>query len=360
MGSDYTSSWHSYPSIYGMGHKAVASLLTGPVNVEEKVDGSQFSFGLFPEFDFEGQPTGQMELKVRSKGAVMLADAPEKMFARGVETVKQRIDLLTPGWTYRGEYLQKPKHNALAYDRIPRDHVIIFDINNGEESYLSYDEKAREAARIGFDVVPLLYQGIITSIEKFRELLSTTSCLGGQQIEGVVVKPTNYDLYGLDKKVLFGKFVSEAFKEVHGRAWKEANPKSGDILVKLSDKYCHPGRWAKAVQHLREAGLLEDSPRDIPKIIIEIQKDLGKEEEEAIREALWKWAWPSISRAASRGMAEWYKERLLAQQFESQPDVNNTSSSEEAPQAEATDADIRPSVTDLSRPIPHTQGEEIA
>lgn len=31
-------SWHSYPSIYNLGHKAIESLLTVPVLVEEKVD----------------------------------------------------------------------------------------------------------------------------------------------------------------------------------------------------------------------------------------------------------------------------------------------------------------------------------
>jgi hypothetical protein len=39
------SSWHSYSSIYALGHKALAELFMEPVLIEEKVDGSQFSFG---------------------------------------------------------------------------------------------------------------------------------------------------------------------------------------------------------------------------------------------------------------------------------------------------------------------------
>ena len=60
--------------------------------MEEKVDGSQFSFGRF-----DG------ELRVRSKGKEMVVDAPEKMFQRAVDQAK--FLPLTDGWTYRGRGL---------------------------------------------------------------------------------------------------------------------------------------------------------------------------------------------------------------------------------------------------------------
>ena len=65
-----STSWHSYPSIFALGHSALAELTLGPVVVEEKVDGSQFSFGRF-----EGV------LRVRSKGKEMEPERPEKMFS---------------------------------------------------------------------------------------------------------------------------------------------------------------------------------------------------------------------------------------------------------------------------------------
>ncbi len=34
-------SWHSYPSIYALGHRAVKEILTTPVLVQEKMDISQ-------------------------------------------------------------------------------------------------------------------------------------------------------------------------------------------------------------------------------------------------------------------------------------------------------------------------------
>ena len=39
------TSWHSYGKIFNLGHKETEALFDGPVVVEEKIDGSQFSFG---------------------------------------------------------------------------------------------------------------------------------------------------------------------------------------------------------------------------------------------------------------------------------------------------------------------------
>jgi len=307
------TSWHSYPSIYNLGHRAVRDLLAFPHIIEEKIDGSQFSFGAFETAE------GDRELRVRSKGAVMHVDAPEKMFAKAVEAVKGRFDGLHVGWTYRGEYLAKPKHNALAYDRTPRDHIIIFDVSTGEECWLGLDEKQQEAERLGFECVPQLavdQAGGTTTLGSLREILDhTQSVLGGQLIEGVVIKPLG-ELYGSDKRTLMGKFVSERFKEVHKVEWKKTNPSNADVLARLIDAYKTPARWQKAVQHLRDAGCLEDSPRDIGNLLIEVQKDLGKECKEEIQAALWKWAWPHISRGVIAGLPEWYKHELLRLQFE--------------------------------------------
>lgn len=304
-------SWGSYPSIFNMGHKAIQSLLDGPVNVEEKVDGSQFSFGLIDD------GAGNYVLRVRSKGAEMIPDAPMDMFKRGVEHVKSLVPLLRPGWTYRGEFLAKPKHNALAYDRVPAGHVILFDINTGMQEYLSYEDKKVEAARLSLECVPLLFSGKVETIELFRTFLDTTSVLGGQKIEGVVVKPVNYDLFGTDKKCLLGKFVSEGFKEVHRQAWGESNPSGGDILDQLGKKYGTGGRWLKAIQHLEESGVLVGDPKDIGPLMKEIPVDVLKECQDEIKEDLFRWAWPHVKRACVKGFPEFYKQKLLEKSFES-------------------------------------------
>jgi hypothetical protein len=292
------TSWHSYPKSLNLGHKLVDDVLDGEVIVQEKVDGSQFSFGVF-----DG------ELRARSKGGPLIIDEPETMFAKAIETVKRLAPRLTNGWTYRGEYLQKPKHNALAYDRVPNQHVILFDINVAEADYLPYETVATEAHRLGLEVVPCLYKGITTSLDFIRSLLETTSVLGGQKIEGVVIK--NYRRFTADGHPKFAKFVSSDFKEVHRSAWKEANPGQNDIIERLIRGLRTPARWNKAIQHLREDGKLTESAKDIGPLILEIKHDTFVECKPEIMEALMSWAWPDIARGVIRGFPEWYKERLV-------------------------------------------------
>ena len=296
------TSWHSYPKIWALGHAGIGDLLADPVVVEEKVDGSQFSFGMF-----------NGELKCRSKGQQIIPEAPEKMFTAAVETAKRLSPILYDGWTYRAEFLAKPKHNTNVYERVPNLHLIIFDINPSEETYLSYSDKKAEAKRIGLEVVPEYFNGRLESVQQLAEYLNTPSVLGGT-IEGVVIK--NYARFGRDKKALMGKFVREDFKEAHAVEWKNSNPNTSDILALLAQSCRTEARWAKSVQRLRDAGQIEGSPRDIAKLMPAVKSDAKDELEAEIKDQLYKWAWPTIERRIVAGMPEWYKGQLAASAFE--------------------------------------------
>lgn len=297
------TSWHSYPKIYNVGHAALSQLFDDYVLIEEKIDGSQFSFGIF-----DG------ELKCRSKGQQLVVDDPEGMFVKAVDAVKLVRHKLINGWTYRAEYLQKPKHNTLAYDRIPNNHLMIFDINSEEEVYLGYDEKRHFADQLGFECVPLIFDLLAKpKLEDLNNLLNKDSVLGGQKIEGFVIK--NYAKFGPDKKALMGKYVSEAFKEIHKVDWRDRNPSKADVIEVIGQSLRTPARWQKAVQHIRERGLLTDSPKDIAMLLKEVQVDILKESEAEIKGQLWKHAWPIISRSVIRGLPEWYKQQLLEKQM---------------------------------------------
>jgi hypothetical protein len=297
------SSWHSYPSIYNLGHKAVAELTKHRVLVEEKVDGSQFSFGLFGD-----------ELRMKSKGAIVYAESAG-MFQLAVDSVARLRDQLVHGWTYRAEYLMKPKHNTLKYHRAPAGNLILFDINTGEEEYADQLVKLCEATRLGLECVPLLFEGMVSSPEQLKSLMELESILGDTKIEGVVLKPARYNVYGVDKKVLMGKHVSEAFKESHAEGWKKANPSKLDVVSAIIAANRTEARWRKAVQHLRDAGRLDDSPRDIGPLIAEVRADIVKECSEEIREALYKHSIGHIQRGVAAGVAEWYKNELMGKQF---------------------------------------------
>jgi hypothetical protein len=280
-------------------------LFSVPVLVEEKVDGSQFSF-------FK---TAQGDMQFCSKGAEINAVAPPEMFKAGVSAVLSVESRIPASVTFRGEYLAKPKHNVLCYGRVPANHVAVFDIERGG-GFLSPEEKRALAADLGFETVPTLFQGIVDNPQDLRAFLERESFLSGPRIEGVVIKPAAYNLYGPDKKVLFGKFVSEVFKEAHKKEWKSPES-SKDILTQLAEAICTPARWDKAVMHLREAGKIEDSLKDIGPLIKEVQADTTKEEADFIKQKLYEWAWPQLRRNILKGFPEWYKERLLQKQFES-------------------------------------------
>ncbi len=300
-----STSYHSYPKIYNMGHRAVATLFDGAVHVQEKVDGSQFSFGVFDNI-----------IKCRSRNKQINIDAPDKMFKKGVETVLRLAheEKLVDGWTYRGEYLNTPSHNTLEYDRVPEGNVILFDINTGEEAYLEHRLLQEQADRLGLELCPTIFFGKVSSAIALETLLDRISILGKAKIEGIVIK--NYEQFGSDKKVLMGKFVSPEFKEKHQGEWKAKNPSQKDVIFNLAQTYKHENRWKKALQRLRDAGELTGTPKDIGALCKAVPLDIREECEGEIKDALFRWAWGTISKSSVAGLAEWYKDILVSKQFE--------------------------------------------
>lgn len=301
---------HHYPSIYNLGHKLVENLFLNEVLIEEKVDGSQFSFGVY-----------NGELKLKSKGAILYPPVTNNLFKAAVEYVESVKDKLVDGYTYRGEVLHRPKHNSLTYGRVPKHNIVIFDIDAGDQKYLTYEEKWAEANALDLETVPIFYEGLVENVEQLKEFFEKESFLGGVKVEGFVIK--NYEQFGPDKKVLMGKWVSEAFKEVHSSEWKKANPGHNDIILNLIAIYKTPARWDKAIQHLREQGVLQNAPQDIGALMKEVSVDVYKEEAEKIKEELFKMAWPRISRGITGGLPEYYKTKLAeSQQFAVKGETN--------------------------------------
>lgn len=300
----------SFPKVYALGHPALrenGGLLQGTVVVQEKIDGSQFSFGWF---DGEG-------LLMRSKGARVFEG--NQQFGAAVEAVLARESILKVhrNVVFRAEYLSKPKHNTLCYERAPKDNLIIYDAEFAPNDFSNDPLRvANTAITLGLEFVPSLLTEAATVTEEWLKdrLETSTPVLGGAMVEGVVVK--NYGAFGKDGKVLMGKYVSERFKEVHTKDWKERNPSGVHVVDRLAEKYRSEARWDKAIAFLRDHGELTDTPRDIGKLIEYVKEDLKVEEEQAIKDALFAWAYPKVSRAATAGLAEHYKQKLLEKQFE--------------------------------------------
>lgn len=259
------------------------------VDVEEKVDGSQVSFGVM-----DG------ELIVYSKGARVNLEKGG-MFAKAVATAVELQPVLLANHVYRGEYVQKPRHNVLVYDRAPNKFIILFDVMQPDGSYMDSDSKRAEASRIGLEIVPLLYCGLYRK-DALDSLLDTISILGGQKVEGVVIKSHN--------RSAIGKHVSANFKElITGKRQTPKIPRES-IIDALISELATEARWQKAVIHLKERGQLTGSKRDIGPLLKEAGKDMHTESESYIKDRLFAWAWPQIAKDALRPLPEWYQKYL--------------------------------------------------
>ena len=292
----------AFPKILHIGDKQIESLFDGEVEITEKVDGSQLGFG-----KVDG------ELFVRSKGKEQDLDNPDMMFIQAVEYIKTIEEKIPDNMTFYGEYLQKPKHNTLAYDRIPNNHIALFGIYDSvTREHFGMDVIKEWAEKLDVDTVPLIYSGTCSPEFVLGLVKERLSYLGGQKIEGVVVKAYKPWMFmgSMPQTVMSGKYVTEEFKEVHVKNWKKENTGKGKLEVAMA-QYKSEARWNKAVQHLRDNGELTGTPKDIGPLIKEVRQDIIAEEKENIKETLWSIYQNDFLATATNGLPQWWKESLI-------------------------------------------------
>ncbi len=304
------SGWTRQPKIYALGSSGLGAFhYTSETIVEEKVDGSQLSFGLFD---------GKLLMKSKSVeyGDVTGPPEPGSMFAKAWESVESlrevlsREDLGLVNVCFRAEYLSKPKHNAICYERVPEKNIILFGASFADEQGGDYYVR-REALEmlggvLGLEVTPVLHRGAYDT-DKLDELLKGQSVLGGM-IEGVVIKTPG--VYNRAGEVRYGKYVSSRFKEIHKASWAENKPSRPDILAAIAESVCPPARLDKAIMRIRERGELKQDPSDIGPLIKEVLKDVREECVDDIKEKLYNAFHKEILRRCTRPIPETYKQML--------------------------------------------------
>src|SRR3990167_650062 len=293
-----------YPKIIHFGEEITEFFKDGTMHIEEKIDGSQFRIWLG-----EGGVIQCVSKSVDWNDEIQI----DKMFLKAVGSAKAHFT--GHGYNYCMvfcEYLQKPRHNTLAYERVPKDNIMVLDICIGGK-LLDYGNKKTFCDLWGLECIPKLWDGDGKTLtqEIVHTLLDNVSILGGEKIEGVVFK--NYDKIWQDGyqagKLIMLKFVKEEFKERNHETWR-GNTKRG-FLDMLTSSLATEARWRKAVEHLREQSLLANTPTDIGILMQEINRDVLEEETENIKEALWKFFGKDIRKGITKGFPTWYKERLL-------------------------------------------------
>jgi hypothetical protein len=285
----------SYPKPLNLGHRDLPRLEGETVVIQEKVDGSQISFGV-----------RNGELFVCSRRRDIELDHPG-MFANAVAHLKFMVGGMREGWIYRGEYLQKLRHNVLGYARVPTRHIILFDIDTGSNAFLSPGDLEQEAQTLGLMSVPCYYWGVYPTKERLLAFLDHESILGGVKIEGIVIK--SYGVSDRNGIPVMVKLVSEDFREAHTGAAPKKKIQV-DVVDDILTGYQLKARWRKAVQHLQEAGAIFGEPRDIGPLLRELQQDFETEEKEQIKELLYQHFRKQILKGVGAGLPTWYKQRL--------------------------------------------------
>lgn len=273
----------------------------------EKIDGSQFSWGLI-----DGT------LHFRSRGGMIDASNPPGMFKPCIEHLQSiSLNCFEEGCVYRGEAVTKAKHNSLTYSRSATGGIVLFHIDSPPGTSTPSLRTTSYSMRLDYvnPTVLMVADGLSAPetkeflLQKVKEYLNELNpLLGGAMAEGVVVKPTP-SAYALDKKEVWAKLVRPEFQEVHRREWKSPLI-GGSAEERLVKELTTTQRWLKAVQHLREAGSLLEEPKDIGPLIHEVQEDIRRECLPYITEVLTKEFFRKHGKTFTRGLPEWYKSLL--------------------------------------------------
>jgi hypothetical protein len=300
----------------GSSDRRIHGLLDDPVVVEEKIDGSQFSF----EVD-----TLTGDLVVRSKGQIIeCLDAPDQLFAPSIGTVVKLFEsgMLEPGLIYRGEAQSKLKHVTITYGRVAKGNIVLFDVVKRDGTYMTVAERQYEADRLGIEATQVFFNEEIVTVDQIKSLIGTESMLGGHTIEGVVIKNYhNWFVHGDGSMApKRAKYVDDLFKEKHKKDWRSENPNRGDIIADLVAELSSEVRFGKLVQRLREDGELEGDPRDIGKLMKAFHDDIVDEEAAYIKDRLFDAFIKNIVRGAGKELPYWYKRKLLEEFEGSQED----------------------------------------
>ena len=293
----------AFPKIHTIGSVYIPTIFHSEVEITEKIDGSQFCFGV----DAQG------EIVMRSRGQQIFKESHPKDFDKAVELVESVKPLLRPRRIiyFYGEYLRKEKHNVLSYDRVPKGNLIIFGVKQDGAFIYHHAVLSALAADLGLEVVPLLYHGKVPSPEFLGQFLNYQSVLGKEKVEGIVIKNyQEFSMFGGCPIPAFGKYVRADFKERHSQTWSENKSWTEEIKARL-DSFCTEARWQKSVQHLKDQGLIIGEPKDIGPLIKEITQDVLIEEVQNIKEELFKIVKPELLRRVVKGFPEWYKASLL-------------------------------------------------
>jgi hypothetical protein len=195
-------------------------IFQNPVIVEEKIDGASVGIHFTTE-----NPIVRNRDHILNKGYVKKNTTAKLQFRPLWNWVYEHKDLfkrlIEHGvYSVYGEWMLA--QHGIRYDRLP-SWFIAYDLYDCEKFKFLGPSKSRELlASCGFEVVPLLLNGMVADYEQLEALANTTSRYTDQPVEGVYVR-MEADGW-LDKRF---KMVRESF--VRGELWDNEEFKKNEL-----------------------------------------------------------------------------------------------------------------------------------
>ena len=120
-----------YPKVVSIGKSEREHFESAYVVIQAKIDGSNVAFTL----------TEDKTLLFRSrKISIPGLGHAGGYFDALIESITKIKGKLRPGLVYRGEYLRQPRHNRVAYDRVPPNNFVLFDVQDADGNYLDTEK----------------------------------------------------------------------------------------------------------------------------------------------------------------------------------------------------------------------------
>lgn len=288
--------FRKYEKIYRLDKEETDGILSGTVNVTEKLDGANLSIWMDGDVLHVGSRNNDLTLNGNEfNGAVAYANAHE-----GIKSLLSKY----PNIRLYGEWLVR---HTLSYNETAYKKFYLFDVFNHHEdsnSWLWQEDVQDLAKEFNIDVVPYLGSFTNPTLQELTALVEQPSVYGTKR-EGIVIRnPEFVNQFG-DK--CNAKIVSEGFMEDNGVTFGGNNKYSEAYWEQyVSNKYITLERVTKIMHKLQPEINKRLDMEHIPRIINTVYHDMIQEESWEIVQKVKKIDYDILKRICSKKIKQVY------------------------------------------------------
>ena len=285
--------FRKYEKIYRLGKEETDGILSGTVNITEKLDGANLSIWMDGDLLHVGSRNNDLTLNGNEfNGAVAYANAHEGIKKFLKDHPEDRL---------YGEWLVR---HTLSYNETAYKKFYMFDIYNHQFGYCPNQTVQEQGKKYGIDTVPHLGEFTNPTLQELTALVEQQSVYGAKR-EGIVIRnPEFVNQFG-DK--CNAKIVSEGFMEDNGITFGGNNKYSEAYWEQyVSNKYITLERVTKIMHKLQPEINKRLDMEHIPRIINTVYHDMIQEESWEIAQKVKKIDYDVLKRICSKKIKQVY------------------------------------------------------